>query len=337
MKKITSISAKIKVLGLVLIFLMLSIIVTTIYLNQQNVKDATTIDIAGKQRMLTQLIAKNIFYINYNSDKSFDELDLAVNEFTNALAILRHGDEQRGILSAPTAQISHKLVDINKLWKNYKYNISNFKAYINSKDNTHKQNIKNIISSVYKQNTKLLQQADKLVSMYTKYSESKTNFIKTFQYSAGYIIIMMFIYSMLQLRLIESNVDAFITYSKIIARDEDSQKIRPLKVEAETESEIVEMSDTMNCFIQKINSAVDYSNEALLQSKRASSKLEELTDEFDHILDELHDRSLSSKHLNNSEDIVIESTEELINSTKKLKELKAELNKLSQSCSLINK
>ena len=52
MKKVTSISKKIRILGALLIVLMLSVIATTIYLNQQNAKDALIINIAGKQRML---------------------------------------------------------------------------------------------------------------------------------------------------------------------------------------------------------------------------------------------------------------------------------------------
>ena len=40
---------------------MTSIITTTIYLNNKNEKDAMIINIAGKQRMLTQNISKNIF------------------------------------------------------------------------------------------------------------------------------------------------------------------------------------------------------------------------------------------------------------------------------------
>ena len=94
----------------------------------------------------------------------------------------------------------------------------------------------------------------------------------------------------------------------MLVNDEDITKLKPLKLEAESETEIIEVSDTINCFILKVNSAMDHSNEALLQSERASSKLEELTDEFDSIIDELKDKSLAHKHLNNSEDIVIEST-----------------------------
>ena len=48
MKKSNKITTKIKILGALLIFLMLSVITTTIYLNQQNSKDALVINIAGK-------------------------------------------------------------------------------------------------------------------------------------------------------------------------------------------------------------------------------------------------------------------------------------------------
>ena len=41
-----------------------------------------------------------------------------------------------------------------------------------------------------------------------------------------------------------------------------------------------------------------------------------------------------SKQLDKSEDMVIESTEDLINSTKKLQELKKELDKLLQTCQI---
>ena len=335
MKKITKISTKIKVLGLLLVFLMISVILTTIYLNQQNTKDALTINIAGKQRMLTQQMAKNIFYINYSHGQDFYELNSAVDEFMEGLNILRHGDNEKGIPSAPTVQISNKLVDINKLWKNYYENIQNFKLYLNSKEDKEIK-IKEVLSLIYKENTQLLDNVDKLVSMYTEYSEKKSNFIKTFQYSSGFIVLLLFLYSILHLRSIEQGVEDLMKYSKMIAHN-DSNKLEPLKVKAESESEIIEVSDTINCFIQKINSAVDYSAEALLQSERASNKLEELTDEFDIILDEIKDKSLVYKHLNNSEDIVIASTEELINSTRKLQNLKAELDKLAKSCQTNNK
>ena len=331
MKKVTSISTKIKVLGALLIALMLSVIATTIYLNQQNQKDALIINIAGKQRMLTQKMAKNVFYIHYSSNKDFYELNAAIDEFIKGLNILRNGDSQKEISPVPTYQISLQHTEINALWDSFYKNIQNFKLYTNS--NVDKSvELEEIVTTIYRDNTKLLDNVDKLVTMYTDHSESKTSFIRTFQYGAGITLLLLFIYSLLQLRSIESHVEAILQYSKKLISSKDITKLEPIKVKAESETEILEASDTINCFIEKINSAMDYSNEALLQSERASAKLEELTDEFDSIIDELKDKSMANKHLNNSEDIVIESTEELMNSTRKLHNLKLELEKLTKSC-----
>jgi nitrate/nitrite-specific signal transduction histidine kinase len=63
MISLNKISTKIKLLGALLIALMVSVISTTIYLNQQNIKDALVVNIVGKQRMLTQKISKNVFYL----------------------------------------------------------------------------------------------------------------------------------------------------------------------------------------------------------------------------------------------------------------------------------
>lgn len=70
---------------------------------------------------------------------------------------------------------------------------------------------------------------------------------------------------------------------------------------------------------------MDYSN-------NASKRLEDLTNEFDQILDELKDSQDLSNQLYKSEDMVIESQENLLNFTHKLQELKKELNTLAINC-----
>ena len=328
MKNLNKISIKIKLLGALLIILMLSAVTTTLYLNHQNVKDSLVVNIVGKQRMLTQQIAKNIFYIEYAKVDKFKELDSATQEFIHGLNILTNGDMKKGIPSAPTKEIENQLKKVTMLWNSYYTNIDNFKRYTLSKENSLKQTIDNI----YQSNTVLLNAVDKLVTMYTVHSEVKTEYIKSFQYGVALIFIFIFVYSLNKLRSIEEHVNDFMDNSKQLLTNECCDRLKPIKLRDESEMEIVEVSDTINTFIGKINSAMDHSNEALLQSQKASVKLEELTDEFDSILDELHDKSITQKHLNNSEDIVIQSSEELINSTLKLKILKQELEKLTRSC-----
>jgi len=330
MKLENRISTKIKIIGALLLLLMLSTISVTIYLNQQNIKDALIINIAGKQRMLTQKMAKNIFYINYNSNKDFYELNSATDEFIKGLNTLRHGNEDEQIHSVPTQKIKNQMQEVDRLWNEFYETIQNFKLITTSNDTAKEEKLERIITSIYKNNTILLDNVDKLVTMYTDYSEDKTESIKIFQYISAALLLILFTYSLLRLREIEAHAEEFMKYSKKLVDEDDVSKIKPMQINAE--SEIVEVSDTINCFINKINSAVDYSNTALEQSQQASLKLEELTDEFDNIIDEIQDKSTISKHLNNSEDIVIESTEDLLNSTKKLQKLKDELHKLTKNC-----
>lgn len=335
MIKSYKISTKIKLIGATLMFLIASVIGTTIYLNQQNIKDALVINIAGKQRMLTQNISKNIFYIHYQSSGDFRELDVACNEFIDGLNTLKFGNLNKQIAPIHTDNISMQILEVDKLWSSFYEHVQNFKLLKNAEVED-SEKINNIITSIYQDNTILLKNVDILVTLYTNHSEEKTNFIKNFQYTSGFILFLLFLYSLAQLKSIESHVDSFMQYSKMLAEQEDISNFSALKLESESEVEIKEVSDTINSFISKINSAVEYSNEALLQSQKASSKLEELTDEFDTILKELKGNSSASTHLNNSEDMVIESTDVLINSTKKLSNLKAELDKLIKSCQDLN-
>lgn len=323
------ISTKIKLLGALLILLTISTITVTLYLNQQNQKDALVINIAGKQRMLTQKIAKNIFYINHH-EKSFDELNAATDEFIKGLDTLQNGDELIDTYSAPTQEIKNKIHRVTVLWEKFHSNIKNFIIMSKSKNLNKDRELHKIVASIEKENILLLSTVDELVTMYTEHSESKTNYMKLFQYTSALVLLFIFVYSLMRLKEIEAHVDEFMLYSKSLVTDKDGLKLKPLEIDAE--SEIVEVSDTINCFISKINSAVDYSHEALEKSQQASLKLEELTDEFDSIIDDLQDRSQISKHLNTSEDIAIESTEGLLNSTKKLKRLKDELDNLIISC-----
>ncbi|MDK9694437.1 MAG: type IV pili methyl-accepting chemotaxis transducer N-terminal domain-containing protein [Sulfurimonas sp.] len=331
MMKFNKISTKIKFIGALLMFLVASVIGTTIYLNKHNIKDALVINIAGKQRMLTQKIAKNVFYIHHHSVGDFSELDEACHTFIEGLETLKFGDDAKKIAPFHTDEIGIQLTEIDILWGRFYDDVQNFKRLENSQiKNT--EALEKVAASIHAENTTLLQNVDKLVTLYTNYSEEKTNFIKNFQYSAAAVLFLLFLYSMMQLKSIESHVDSFMQYSKMLIENGNIANLAPIQLQAESESEILEVSDTINCFINKINSAVECSNEALLQSQKASSKLEELTDEFDTILAELKDKASASRYLTNSEDMVIESTEVLINSTKKLANLKQELDKLIKSC-----
>jgi nitrate/nitrite-specific signal transduction histidine kinase len=331
--KENTISRKIKIIGILCTLLMTCIILSTIYLNDRNEKDALVINIAGKERMLTQKISKNIFYLYQDSSNTlFTELDTATVEFIYNLNSLKNGNILTGIQKAPTHLIANQISKVNILWNTFYLNINDFREHIINRDKQSEAILKNIVNSVYSTNNNLLDEVDKLVSMYTLHSEKKAAYIKYVQYIFALMIILLIFYSFTQLKAMEENVKKFFEFSKKLAESSDNTHLKPIKIEAE--KEIVEASDTINCFINKINSAMDYASVAIEQSKNASIKIEEITDEFNKTINDLQNSSEFSNKLDKSEDMVIQSHEDLINTTKKLQILKDELDTLLQTCNI---
>ena len=323
MKK-SNISTKIKVIGILFALLMTSIIATTIYLNNKNEKDAMIINIAGKQRMLTQNISKNIFYLYLNPKSSQNELDTSIEEFIYNLESLKGGNSLSKLKESPNIQIDRQMLQIEYLWSIFYQNIVKFKELIHN--NTNQKELQNIVNIIYETNPELLYEVDALVSLHTINSEQKIRFLKNSQYFFAILILFLIIYSFLELKTMEKNALRFLEESKKVMEQNFEEPLKPLKIEAE--GELVEASNIFNRFLNKINSAIIDSNSALEQSKNASYKLEEITNEFDEIVSELQNKSEISKQLNRSEDIAIQTQEQLLHSSKRLNELKNELEKI---------
>ena len=323
MKK-SNISTKIKVIGILFALLMTSIIATTIYLNNKNEKDAMIINIAGKQRMLTQNISKNIFYLYSNPKSSQNELDSSIEEFIYNLESLKGGNSLSKLKEAPNIQIDRQMLQIEYLWSIFYQNIVKFKELIHN--NTNQKELQNIVNIIYETNPELLYEVDALVSLHTINSEQKIRFLKNSQYFFAILILFLIIYSFLELKTMEKNALRFLEESKKVMEQNFEEPLKPIKIEAE--GELIEASNIFNRFLNKINSAIIDSNSALEQSKNASYKLEEISNEFDEIINELQNKSEISKQLNRSEDIAIQTQEQLLHSSKRLNELKNELEKI---------
>ena len=323
MKK-SNISTKIKVIGILFALLMTSIIATTIYLNNKNEKDAMIINIAGKQRMLTQNISKNIFYLYSNPKSSQNELNSSIEEFIYNLESLKGGNSLSKLKESPNIQIDRQMLQIEYLWSIFYQNIVKFKELI--QNNSNKQELQNIVNIIYETNPELLYEVDALVSLHTINSEQKIRFLKNSQYFFAILILFLIIYSFLELKTMEKNALRFLEESKKVMEQNFEEPLKPIKIEAE--GELIEASNIFNRFLNKINSAIIDSNSALEQSKNASYKLEEISNEFDEIINEIQNKSEISKQLNKSEDIAIQTQEQLLHSSKRLNELKNELEKI---------
>ncbi len=152
MKKMTS---QILFINLLLVGAIAAIIITTIMINSQNKNDAAVINIAGKQRMLTQRISKNIFYQNISATANPELFLEPVEEFETNLNILKSGDEKKGIYPPPTNFIDERIEKIKNSWIDARAAIEDFSDYKRE----------SILSRdfVIKNNDKLLELSDLIV------------------------------------------------------------------------------------------------------------------------------------------------------------------------------
>lgn len=78
-----------------------------------------TVDIAGRQRMLTQKAIKDACLMTISADPSAhaDSLAESVELFDQSLKALRDGYEDVGVMAAPTRGIDRMLLEVESLWQ----------------------------------------------------------------------------------------------------------------------------------------------------------------------------------------------------------------------------
>lgn len=128
--KPTAISAKMKLAGGLLSFVIVFIIALTVIMNQMSKKDSLIINIAGKERMLSQKMSKEIFFIIHRHENDFRELNTAVNMFENNLKDLLYGNSGKGIYAPQNEKIQAKLEEVMKLWTPFRGEIEKLKLSI---------------------------------------------------------------------------------------------------------------------------------------------------------------------------------------------------------------
>jgi nitrate/nitrite-specific signal transduction histidine kinase len=107
-------------------FLFLSIIALSLVANAAVSKQdmANAINKAGKQRMLTQKMSKEILFISLNIDTEInqDELENTIKLFSKTLTGLIDGDSYLGLIKTNNASILAKLKAVKNLWQPFQKN-----------------------------------------------------------------------------------------------------------------------------------------------------------------------------------------------------------------------
>lgn len=333
-----SITTKIILISTVLSLSLLSVISSTILLNQKDKSDAYVVNIAGKQRMLTQKIAKEVFFLYTDRSSDFSDLDSDIKEFSKNLKNLLEGNPKLDIYPPPDSKIKDALLKVEDEWREYAASATRLKDEIqkqrakDSKDEEIEQKIKDELDYIAKNNKDILNLQDSVVSLYTAYSESRRQMLESFQYISGVVVIFLLIYAFSVIRGIQKQFDNFIKKSQELAsaRLDDKANLRPMEIDGD--DELADASRSINSFIKKVDTLLDHSS-------RAQNISEQIADEVSAIADEVLDRVKQSKleedekkslikEINKIEDMAIESSDGLMNAVKLLKRMSRNVKKL---------
>ena len=322
------ISTKINFIGAMLSFIVIANIILTIYLNQKHKGDSFIINIAGKQRMLSQKITKEIFYLLHSNIKDFRILDSDIDLFEKNLLTLIKGSYLKNIYPPPTREIKDKLNEVLSIWKPFKKHLLLIKEYIKGK----KINVQQSSDYIHKNNIKLLNTMDEAVWLYTKYSESKNQFIEQFLYISGLLAIMIIIYTYFTAKTLEKHINSFINKTKELTKINPLNEKTPLKIDSCSEEEFKVASSNINQFADKVKIALYQSNEVFSRAELAADELNKIACNLENAIKEFNtkDKKLFNE-INKSEDIAIQSAENLINATKMIKQLQKNLTEIIEN------
>ena len=447
--KPTAISAKMKLAGGLLSFVFIFVIVLTVMMNQMSQKDSLIINIAGKERMLTQKMSKEIFYIVHRHTNDFRELNSAVNLFENNLKDLLYGNNVKGIYSPQDKRIVAKLEDVMELWKPFKMEVESLKSTIekvrpdievliqriekllylsdqvvqrmveakldglhidhsgrqrmlsqrmglyisrylrtaNAQDyliysdakalydktmkgfmqdqnvqnnaevfNTVKESnaywqefgdyLENLLEMenqinkhmlyVHEKNVQLLNTMDDAVWLYTEHSEDKNDIFVKFQYLALVIGLVIILYTFVISKEIIEHIDGFVQKAKELAHGDISFASKQgVMLHENSEDELKEASSHISLFVNKVNSAMKDSEDALKKAENAIAQLQQIAEDVEDAIDEMgideHEKKRFDKSVNATEDIAIQSAENLIHVNKMLQKLKKSLNAMVET------
>ena len=282
------------------------------------------IDLSGRQRMLSQRMGLFVEkYLITDNEEDYLQFVKAKNLYNETINRFINDKEVQAI-----PEVYNCVEKTYKYWKLHEKYILNILQVENS--------INDSISYIYEKNIKLLNTMDAAVWLYTEYSEDKNSFFIKFQYISLMIALILILFSYILTREIVNHINNFVKRTK--ALDSDNIKNlnhRHIKGDEESEDELIEASNYLSNFVKKVNIAMSHSEDAIKQAESAVLELQHLADNVENTLHDLKidkkEKENFDKKVNATEDIAIESAENLIHVRKMLEKLKINLNTMVEN------
>lgn len=290
-----SISTKVRWIVAILSLNLVIIIMVDIWLNIDQKYDAKVINMAGKQRMLSQRTVLELHRLLVDEEGAYEKLQSARKEFDgNFQKLSTEASKYRG---DSNEQIGKTMMEVDTVWKQMGALIDN---YLLGDHNLYD------LKAIYEDGDRTLLLMDKAVTQYEEYMIKKRVMayrIQTFLALISFGVILYMARTTLQ---IQRNFDKFLNHTKAISGEEE--------IAGKSDNELEIACAHIEYFLHNVEEALQSATEAVEKSEDAAAKLVGSAPETEALLEQ-------------NEDVMIQVSEELHHTSQRLKKLKANLQK----------
>lgn len=290
-----SITTKVRWIVAILSLNLITIIMVNIWLNMAQKYDAKVINIAGKQRMLSQRTVLELHRLLVDEEGAHEKLQLAREEFDRNFAQLSAAtSDYKGFSNA---KIETTMMEVHAHWNRMAGLID---RYLAGDHNL------NDLKAIYDNGDSTLVLMDKAVSQYEAYMMEKRVLAYRIQILLALISFLVILYMARTTLQIQRNFSTFLDHSKTLSGKE------AIVVKSNNELDIA--FSHIDYFLKNVDEALQSATDAVEKSEVATMGLYGATPEAKNLLEQ-------------SEDVMIQVSEELHQTSLRLKKLKSNLEK----------
>lgn len=292
-----SITTKVRLMVAILSLNLIIIIMVDLWLNSSQKLDAKLINTAGKQRMLSQRTVLELHRLLIDKEGAYEQLQNARGEFdANFKQLSITTSEYEGFKNA---QIEKTMMEVHAHWNRMGGLID---RYLQGDHNLYD------LETIYENGDRTLKLMDKAVSQYEAYMMEKRALAHRIQMLLAFISFGIILYMARTALKIQRNFETFLEHSrKISGVDNLECKGNELDIAC----------SHIEYFLHNVEEALQSATDAVEKSEAATATLMNSTPEAEALLEQ-------------SEDVMIQVSEELHQTSQRLKKLKNNLQKANE-------
>ncbi len=313
---------KIKIVGALIFVLSMSLALLSISMSKNHTQNIDILYTINQQKDFTQEISKNIFYMYKNQNQSSAKLDALIQNFIDTM---NNNNIDNTIFASKEIQKQNEKILV--LWNQFYLYVQKFRD--NSQVTTLYSNIllEGIVKDIYNTNLKLLIDFNKLINLHQHYFNASEKENKNIQYTLFLLLILLLIYLFFQVNMTIAFIQKFLTTSKNIISSSSIENLEYMDVERKSD-EVLQATNNFNHIVDKINHSIEYASQSLEHSYKSLEVCEDYIEELMELFSDMQEDNIKEDEFTKKEDALILSLEELSISSKNLKNMKLDLEKL---------